>query len=101
MRDLDGSKRRLNYRPYRLWRRWIIAVVAVMLGQANPPGVLGAGVLFGFADAIGFNLQGNLPSELTGAIPYLATLVALAIYQFRRRRVPSGCRSAGTTLEGS
>jgi simple sugar transport system permease protein len=66
-------------------RGWI-AVVAVMLGQANP-----------FGDAIGFNLQGNLPSELTGAIPYVATLVALAIYQFRR----GATRSAGTTLEGS
>jgi ABC-type uncharacterized transport system permease subunit len=67
-------------------RGWI-AVVAVMLGQANPFGVLGASVLFGLADAIGFRLQGlNLPSELTGTIPYLATLVALALIQIRRRR---------------
>lgn len=67
-------------------RGWI-AVVAVMLGQANPFGVLGASVLFGFADAIGFNLQNALPSELTGAIPYVATLVALTIVQARRRRL--------------
>lgn len=65
-------------------RGWI-AVVAVMLGQANPVGVLGASVLFGFADAIGFNLQNALPSEVTGAIPYVATLVALAVMQRRRR----------------
>jgi simple sugar transport system permease protein len=67
-------------------RGWI-AVVAVMLGQANPFGVLGASALFGLADAIGFRLQGlNMPSELTATIPYIATLVALAAVQLRRRR---------------
>jgi ABC-type uncharacterized transport system permease subunit len=65
-------------------RGWI-AVVAVMLGQANPLGVFGASVLFGAADAVGFNLQGSLPSELTGAIPYVLTLVALAVMQVQRR----------------
>jgi simple sugar transport system permease protein len=68
-------------------RGWI-AVVAVMLGQANPFGVLGASVLFGLADAIGFRLQGlNMPSELTATIPYGATLVALAAVQIRRGRL--------------
>jgi simple sugar transport system permease protein len=67
-------------------RGWI-AVVAVMLGQANPFGVLGASVLFGLADAIGFRLQGlNLPSQITGTIPYVVTLVALGVVQIRRRR---------------
>lgn len=67
-------------------RGWI-AVVAVMLGQANPFGVLGASVLFGLADAIGFRLQGlNLPSQITGTIPYVATLLALGFVQLRRRR---------------
>jgi simple sugar transport system permease protein len=67
-------------------RGWI-AVVAVMLGQAHPFGVLGASVLFGLADAIGFRLQGlDMPSELTATIPYIATLVALGAVQLRRRR---------------
>lgn len=71
-------------------RGWI-AVVAVMLGQAHPFGVLGASVLFGFADAVGFRLQGqNLPSELTNAIPYVATLLALVLLQARRRRARQG-----------
>ena len=70
-------------------RGWI-AVVAVMLGQAHPVSVLGASILFGLADAIGFNLQGNLPSELTGAIPYIATLLALVALQLRRRRAIKG-----------
>jgi simple sugar transport system permease protein len=70
-------------------RGWI-AVVAVMLGQAHPFGVVGASILFGFTDAIGFNLQGNFPSELTGAIPYAATLLALIILQLRQRRALAG-----------
>jgi general nucleoside transport system permease protein len=58
-------------------RGWI-AVVAVMLGRARPYPTLLACLLFGFADAIGFRLQGeNLPSQVTDAAPYVVTLVAL------------------------
>ena len=43
-------------------RGWM-AVVAVMLGQGHPLGVLGASFLFGFMDSLGFRLQGlRLPS---------------------------------------
>lgn len=60
-------------------RGWI-AVVAVMLARANPVGVLGAALLFGFAEAFGFRLQGNgLPAQLTDAAPYAVTLIALLI----------------------
>lgn len=66
-------------------RGWI-AVVAVMLGQAHPLGVFGASLLFGFADTLGFRLQGlGLPQQVTGAIPYLLTLLALFLVQARRR----------------
>ena len=58
-------------------RGWI-AVVAVMLARAHPVGVLAAALLFGFAEAIGFRLQGQgLPSQITEAAPYVVTLVAL------------------------
>lgn len=58
-------------------RGWI-ALVAVLLGRAHPIGVLAAGFLFGLADAIGFRLQGaGLPTQFTGAVPYVVTLVAL------------------------
>lgn len=64
-------------------RGWI-AVVAVMLGRAHPVGVLGASLLFGFAEGLGFRLQGNgLPVQITDALPYVATLIALT---FARRR---------------
>jgi general nucleoside transport system permease protein len=66
-------------------RGWI-AVVAVMFGQAHPLGVFLASVLFGFADSIGFRLQGlGLPARFTGMLPYLVTLIALFVVQARRR----------------
>lgn len=66
-------------------RGWI-AVVAVMLGRANPLGVLAACVLFGLADAIGLRLQGlGLPNQLTDAAPYVITLAALILASGRRR----------------
>ncbi len=67
-------------------RGWI-AVVAVMLGQANPIGVAATSLLFGFTDSLGFRLQGlNLPSQLTEAVPYLVTLAGLFLVAVRRRR---------------
>jgi simple sugar transport system permease protein len=67
-------------------RGWI-AVVAVMLGQAHPLGVLLASILFGFADSIGFRLQGlGLPAQFTAMVPYVVTLIALFVTQARRRQ---------------
>lgn len=68
-------------------RGWI-AVVAVMLGQANPIGVFLASILFGFADSIGFRLQAyGLPPQFTGTIPYLVTLAALFVLAIRRKQL--------------
>jgi simple sugar transport system permease protein len=67
-------------------RGWI-AVVAVMLGRNNPLYTAAACVLFGFADAIGVNLQSRgLPNQLTDVGPYVATLLALVISNRRRIR---------------
>ena len=67
-------------------RGWI-AVVAVMLGQANPFGVAVTSLLFGFTDSLGFRLQGlNLPSQLTEALPYLVTLAGLFVVAAHSRR---------------
>ncbi|MBE7555234.1 MAG: ABC transporter permease [Anaerolineales bacterium] len=67
-------------------RGWI-AVVAVMFGQAHPLGVLAASLLFGLADSIGFRLQGlQMPSQFTGMVPYVVTLVSLFIIETQRRR---------------
>jgi general nucleoside transport system permease protein len=68
-------------------RGWI-AVVAVMLGRNNPLYAAAACVLFGFADAIGVNLQSRgLPNQLTDVAPYAATLLALVISHRHKVRI--------------
>ena len=81
-------------------RGWI-AVVAVMLGRNNPLYAAAACVLFGFADAIGVNLQSRgLPNQLTDIAPYVATLLALVISHRRRIRAsPRSRQSAATAIE--
>ncbi|MEV6349740.1 ABC transporter permease [Actinoplanes sp. NPDC051851] len=65
-------------------RGWV-AVVAVMLGRSRPWPVLGACLVFGAADALGFRLQGlGLPQQATDAAPYLITLVVLLLTSIRR-----------------
>ncbi|HLW90222.1 MAG TPA: ABC transporter permease [Roseiarcus sp.] len=67
-------------------RGWI-AVVAVMLGRANPLYAAGACVLFGLADALSIRLQSQgLPNQLTDISPYVVTLAALVISHRRRTR---------------
>lgn len=67
-------------------RGWI-AVVAVLLGRAHPAGVAAACLVFGFTDSLGFRLQGReIPSQFTAMLPYLVTLVGLAIFASRRGR---------------
>ena len=69
-------------------RGWV-AVVAVLLAQAAPFGVLLASLLFATAEAIGFRLQGvGLPSQIASATPYVLTLVALIAASVRSRRAP-------------
>ncbi|MFP3914602.1 MAG: ABC transporter permease [Actinomycetota bacterium] len=68
-------------------RGWI-AVVAVLLGRAHPFGVLAASLLFGFAEAFGFRLQGQgLPVQITDALPFVVTLAALVIARERFTRL--------------
>jgi ABC-type uncharacterized transport system permease subunit len=70
-----------------------------MLGRASPVPVAGACVLFGLADALGLRLQGlGLPSQLTDASPYVATLAALLLARLRWRRRAQ--RDAETMMEG-
>ncbi len=67
-------------------RGWI-AVVAVLFGRAHPVGVFVASLLFGLADSVGFRLQGlRMPSQFTGMVPYVVTLISLFIIESRQRR---------------
>jgi general nucleoside transport system permease protein len=58
--------------------RGFIALVAMMLGQSNPVGVMGASLFFGLMDALSIRLQGlSMPSQFTMMVPYVVTLIAL------------------------
>ncbi len=68
-------------------RGWI-AVVAVLLGRAHPVGVLAACLLFGFAEAFGFRLQGQgMAVQFTDALPFVVTLAALVLARHRFKRL--------------
>jgi len=75
--------------------RGFIALVASMLGQNNPLGVMLASLLFGLTDAFGIRLQGfSLPAQFTMMVPYVMTLAAMFFFKDRAYLRQSG-RSEG------
>jgi simple sugar transport system permease protein len=67
-------------------RGWI-GIAAVHLGAWKPLGVMLASILFGFADAVSNQLGSlNIPSQLVQTIPYITTVVALAVYAIQQKR---------------
>ena len=61
--------------------RGFIALAAMLVGRYSPVGALGAGLLFGFADALATALQRlpvPIPSSLLRATPYVITIVVVA-----------------------
>lgn len=72
--------------------RGFIALAALILGNWKPVPVLGACLLFGFADALGIALQGvalpglgPIPVQFVQMLPYLLTLFVLAGFAIRPR----------------
>jgi simple sugar transport system permease protein len=62
--------------------RGFIAIAVVALGRWNPLGAAAAALLFGAASALQFVFQAmgwGLPAQLFLALPYLLTLVLLAL----------------------
>lgn len=58
--------------------RGFIALVAMMLGQSHPIGILGSSLLFGLMDAISIRLQGfSMPTQFTAMLPYVITILAM------------------------
>lgn len=58
-----------------------IGLAAMIFGNWTPVGSLGAGFLFGFADAIGSKLSllgSKIPAQFMGMAPYLITMIVLA-----------------------
>jgi ABC-type uncharacterized transport system permease subunit len=70
--------------------RGFIALAAMILGGWSPFGALGASLFFGFADALQMRLQsiGALPSQIVLTLPYILTIIVLAVFA-RRRSAPS------------
>lgn len=60
-----------------------IALAVMIFGRWRPTGVLGAALLFGFFNALQTQLQFNdavdIPSQFFGMIPFLFTIIVLAI----------------------
>ncbi|MER5177293.1 ABC transporter permease [Streptomyces sp. NPDC002896] len=71
--------------------RGFIALAAVFLGGLRPWGVFLAALGFGAAEALAVQLGTlDVPPQLVSTIPYAMTLVALAVYAWRRRRHAGG-----------
>jgi general nucleoside transport system permease protein len=63
--------------------RGFIAMAAGTLGAAHPLGVIASSAFFGFAQSMANMLQNtSISSQLTMALPYVATVVALAMYNY-------------------
>lgn len=70
--------------------RGYIAVAIGILSRYNPLGVLLAGSLFGFCEAVQIYLQGyGVPSQLIQMIPYIVTLLVL-VFGVRNIKPPAG-----------
>lgn len=67
--------------------RGFIALAAEALGRRHPIGGFIASLLFGFADALSNYMQSlRVPGEFVQMIPYILTLVALAVYSGRQTK---------------
>ena len=74
--------------------RGFIALAAVIFGRWNPGGVLIACLFFGFCDALQIRLQlinNTLPYQFFQMIPYVATIIVLAIIGAKK----AGPKSSG------
>lgn len=68
--------------------RGYIALAVIILGRWTPFGALAAAVLFGASVAISFEVQARgigIPSQVVIAMPYIITLIAIAIAGKRAR----------------
>jgi len=68
--------------------RGFIGIAAMVIGNYSPIGALGAALLFGFADALQMSLQGYIPSQISLMLPYLLTVLVLAVL-IKRAQVPA------------
>ncbi len=67
--------------------RGVIGVAAMYLGNATPVGAMLAAMLFGFAEAVGNQLQAlSIPVEFIQMTPYIFSIVGLVLFSIARDR---------------
>lgn len=68
--------------------RGFIALAAQAMGQCEPVGTMLASLLFGFASALGNKMEGlpGFSSYLVASIPYVVTVIGLAVYAITQLR---------------
>ncbi len=68
--------------------RGFVSVVAVILGQGVPFGVLISSVLFGVAEGLTMRLQGmRIPPQFVLMLPYVVTIIAMVLLREKKKRV--------------
>ncbi|SKC90232.1 ABC transporter permease [Maledivibacter halophilus] len=77
-----------------------IALAALIFGKWHPLGVIGAGIFFGFSQALGIiayqvPIFNKLPQEFFWALPYVLTVIALVVFSGKS----VGPRAAGKPYE--
>lgn len=74
--------------------RGFIALVAMMLGQSHPLGIVASSFLFGLMDALSIRLQGlSLPTQFTAMLPYVLTILAMFFLKDKGASTASGQQS--------
>lgn len=66
--------------------RGFIAMAAASMGQNHPLYAIVSSLFFGAAQSLGVALQNTIPSQLTMAIPYISTIVALAAFSGKYKK---------------
>ena len=61
-----------------------VAIATMIFGKWNPWGVLGAGILFGFAQTLGYYSNSIaflkfIPTEFFNAFPYILTIIVIVL----------------------
>lgn len=65
--------------------RGFIAMAAASMAQNHPIFAIISSLFFGAAQAFGVAIQNVVPSQLTMSIPYIVTIIALAIFSNRNK----------------
>ena len=57
-----------------------VAIATLIFGKWNPWGILGAGILFGFAQTLSYYVSGTaIPQEVMSMVPYLTTILVIIL----------------------